>query len=383
MSTKPSKRVMGMGSVTLRQDGRWHGRVMVDGRRRSVYATSQQEVVAKLQALQQQVGAGLPAVDQRATVGTYLTRWLSDVAPRLRTTTATRYAGLVKGQIIPAVGRIKLHQLQPSDVAAMMSQVQRGGLSARTASHCRAVLRAALSDAERDGIVHRNVAKLADPPHLAPPQPMVLSPDQVWCVLDACSDPSLRRLVVVAITTGLRMGEELGLLWPDIDFERRCLHVRQTLQRAAGAYSLVEPKSSTSRRAVALTDSALEALREERRDQAAAQLAAGSRWHQLIPDLCFTTAAGHPRNGTSLTHLFQGALHRAGLPQLRWHDLRAAHGALLLAGGTDISVVSRTLGHSSVALTSRHYGGVADSLQQDAADRLGGSCSDPSDRSTT
>jgi len=361
----------GEGSVYQRKDGRWVASVTTDGTRRAAYRRTREEAAAALQQLQQQAGAGLPAPDQRATVGTYLARWLSEVTPRLRTTTATRYAGLVRGQIIPSIGRIKLHQLQPSDVAKMMLQVQRSGLSARTAAHCRAVLRAALSDAERDGLVHRNVAKLADAPHLAPPQPAVLSPDEVRAILDACTDPTLRRLAVVAITTGLRMGEQLGLRWADIDFERRCLHVRQSLQRAAGAYTLVEPKSATSRRVVALPEAALDALREERREQAAAQLAAGGRWHQPIPDLCFTTAGGQPRNGTSLIHLFQGALQRAGLRQLRWHDLRAAHGALMLAGGADISVVSRKLGHSSVSLTSRHYGGIADSLQQDAADRLG------------
>lgn len=365
-----SKRVMGRGTISLRADGRWQGRLSVDGRRRSVYASSQAECVRKLQQLQQQVGAGLPAVDQRATVATYLTRWLEAVTPRLRPTTAARYRGLVTGQIVPSIGRIKLYQLQPSDVAQMMATVQRNGLSARTASHCRAVLRAALSDAERDGLISRNVAKLADAPHLAPPQPTVLSPEQVRGILDALTDPSLRRLALVAVTTGLRLGEELGLTWPDIDFEGRCLHVRQTLQRIAGAYELVEPKSSTSRRVVALPEAALEALSEERRAQAASQLAAGGRWRQPIPGLVFTTATGAPRNGTTLTHLLQDALERAGLPRLRWHDLRAAHGSLLLAGGVDISVVSRRLGHSSVALTSRHYGGVADSLQRDAADRL-------------
>lgn len=371
MSTKPSKRVMGQGSVYQRPGGLWAAQILVDGQRRSVSARTQAEVVQKLRLLQQQAACGLPVVDQRTTVAFYLTRWLEAVAPRLRPSTATRYAGLVKGQIIPTIGHIKLAKLQPHDVGRMLSRLQEEGLSARTASHSRAVLRAALADGERDGLVLRNVARLADAPHLALPQPTVLSPDEVWGLLDACADPGLRRLAVVAITTGLRMGEQLGLRWDDVDFERHCLHVRQTLQRAAGAYSLAEPKSSTSRRVVALPDAALEALREERRDQVAAQLAAGGRWHQPIPDLCFTTTDGQPRNGTSLTHLFQDALQRAGLPQLRWHDLRAAHGALLLAGGTDISVVSRKLGHSSVSLTSRHYGGVADALQQEAADRLG------------
>lgn len=372
-----SRRGRGEGSLSKRKDGRWEGRVQLgwspDGRRhyRSVIAPTQQEAIARLSAVRRQVESGLPVAPEGLTVGAYLPKWLADVSPRLRPSTLTRYSGLVRGQLVPQLGRVRLHQLQPSDVSRMMAQVQRDGLSARTASHARAVLRAALADGERDGLVHRNAARLADAPHLAAPQPVVLSADDVHNLIDACGNPSLRRLAVIAITGGLRLGEQIGLRWADVDFERRCLTVRTALQRVGRAYQLVEPKSSTSRRVVALPDSALEALRDERREQLAAQLAAGGRWHQPISDLVFTTATGSPRSGTSVTHLFQDALASAGLPKLRWHDLRAAHGALLLAGGTDISVVSRKLGHSSVALTSRHYGGVADALQQEAADRLG------------
>ena len=370
-----TRRGPGEGSVFQRSDGLWTGSVSIgwgrEGRkRRYVYGHTQAEALAKLRKLQQQLGLGLPVVDEKVSLGAFLGRWLEGVESRLRPSTFTRYKGLVNAQITPKLGSVRLGQLKPSDVSRMMAEVQRDGLSPRTAAHCRAVLRAALSDAEKWGEISRNVAKLADAPHLPVPQPVVLSPDQVREIIEALPEPSLRRLAVVAIHSGLRLGEELGLRWVDVDLEGHALHVRQCLQRVGGTYQLVEPKSSTSRRVVALPESALEALREERRDQAAARLAAGGRWHQPIPDLCFTTAAGQPRNGTSVTHLFQDALQRAGLPHLRWHDLRAAHGSLLLAGGTDISVVSRRLGHSSIALTSRHYGGVADALQQAAADRL-------------
>ncbi|MHB1523014.1 MAG: tyrosine-type recombinase/integrase [Candidatus Dormibacteria bacterium] len=366
-----SKRVMHRGSVYRRRDGRWAGAIVVDGVRSTVYAPTQEEAVRKLQALQGQTLAGLPIADQRVTVARFLRTWLEDTCPRLRPSTSIRYRQIVEGQLIPSVGRVRLTKLSPQDVARMMLQVQEAGLSVRTAAHCRAVLRAALADAERWGLVHRNVGRLADAPHLAPPQPVVLAPDDVRRVLEACADPALSRLVTVAIATGLRLGEQLGARWSDVDLDKRCLTVRAALQRVAGAYVLVEPKSATSRRVVALPDLALEALREEHQAQIEAQLAAGRRWYQPIPDLVFTTALGAPRNGTSVIHLFQDALQRASLARLRWHDLRAAHGALLLASGTDISVVSRALGHSSVSLTSRHYGGVAEALQQDAAERLG------------
>jgi len=370
------RRGQGEGTVRLRADGRWEGRIdrgWEDGvhQARSVYGRTRQDVVLKLRQLQQQVATGLPAVDKRVTIAHFLVGWLQVVEPRLRPSTFTRYRQLAQHQLIPQLGAIRLAKLSPADVARMMAQVQQDGLSPRTAAHCRAVLRAALADAEKWGQVARNVAKLADAPHLAPPQPVVLSPEQVRAVVDACANPSLRRLALVAITTGLRQGEQLGLRWEDLDFERRSLSVRMELQRIDGTYQLVEPKSATSRRVVALPDTALTALRAERQTQLEAQRAADRRWHQPIPGLVFTTTTGAPRSGTSLTHLFQDALQRAGLPKLPWKALRAAHGALMLASGADISVVSRKLGHSSVALTSRHYGGVADALQRDAADRLG------------
>jgi integrase len=121
---------------------------------------------------------------------------------------------------------------------------------------------------------------------------------------------------------------------------------------------------------VSLTADAVEALHEERQAQGEAKLAAGRKWRETIPGLCFTTALGAPRCNSALTHRLQTALAAAGLPRLRWHDLRGAHGSLLLASGTDISVLSRRLGHSSVALTSRYYGGIASSLDRASADRL-------------
>lgn len=370
------RRGQGEGTIRHRADGRWEGRIDLgwEGGRhqaRSIYGRTRQDVVLKLRQLQQQLATGLPVVDERVTIAHFLVEWLQVVEPRLRPSTFIRYKQLVEHQLIPQLGAIRLAKLGPADVARMMAQVQQDGLSPRTAAHCRAVLRAALADAEKWGQVARNVAKLADAPHLAPPQPVVLSPEQVQAVLDACTDPSLRRLALVAITTGMRQGEQLGLRWEDIDFERRSLTVRMELQRIDGTYQVVEPKSATSRRVVALPAAALTALSAERQAQLEAQLAAGRRWHEPIPGLVFTTTTGAPRNGSSLTHLFQVGLQRAGLPKLPWKGLRAAHGALMLASGADISVVSRKLGHSSVALTSRHYGGVADALQRDAADRLG------------
>jgi integrase len=218
-------------------------------------------------------------------------------------------------------------------------------------------------------VVTRNVAKLARSPKLALPSPVVLSSTDATAVIDAISDPSLRRLAIVAVHTGLRQGELLGLTWDAIDLDQHKAHVWHALQRIDGRYELVEPKSETSKRTVPLTTAAVDALLEERRSQREAQLRA-KHWHEPIPGLCFTTGTGMPRNGTAITHAFDDAIRTAGLPHLRWHDLRAAHGALLVVAGTDIAVVSKMLGHSSVGVTARHYAGVGDALRREASDRF-------------
>ncbi|MGH7642841.1 MAG: tyrosine-type recombinase/integrase [Candidatus Dormibacteria bacterium] len=361
------------GSVYRRaSDGRWVGSIRTGGgERSSVYASTQAEAIARLRALHGQLGAGLPVVDPRATVGKFLTAWLESVEPRLRPSTFARYSGLVRGQLVPRLGSIRLAKLQPGDVGRMMAQVQQDGLSARTAAHCRAVLRAALADGEKWGQLGRNVARLADAPRVPAPEPVVLSAAAAHAVIAAMGDGQMARLVTVALFTGLRLGEELALRWGDVDLDAGVLTVRRSLLRLGGAFTVGEPKSATSRRVVALPPQAVAALSEERAAQAEVRLAAGKSWRPGFGELVFSGPAGEPLVGPTVSQRFQRHLRTAGLPHLRFHDLRAAHGALLLASGTDISVVSRRLGHSSVALTSRHYGGVAEALQRDAADRLG------------
>ena len=156
------RRGPGEGTIRERVDGRWEGRLTTghgpDGRQqtRSVFGKTRAEALVKLDALKGKLTAGLPAPSERLTVGAYLARWLTAVEPRLRLSTRRRYGQIVRGQLAPALGRVRLARLQVADVESMMAGVQADGLSARTAAHCRAVLRAALSDAERDGLVGRN-----------------------------------------------------------------------------------------------------------------------------------------------------------------------------------------------------------------------------------
>jgi integrase len=281
-----------------------------------------------------------------------------------------RYKGIVEGQIIPELGRVKLAKLQPVDVDRMLSRLQANGLSPRTASHVRAVLRAALGTAERRGQVVRNVATLSEPVRVAKVPLRILSPGAAWGLLGAIEDPQLRRLATLAVHSGLRQGELLGLVWSDVDWEGGQLHVSQALQRIGGAYRRVEVKSGSSRRAVPLTPAAVGVLAAERDAQAVARDRAGSRWHEPVVGLVFTTATGQPRNGTTITHQFADALAAANLAPMPFHDLRHAFATLMFASGVDSGTVSALMGHSSVSLTMSTYAGVAPSLKRQATDQL-------------
>ena len=369
------RRGQGSGSVRQRPDGLWEARLdlgWLEGKRRqsSFYGKTRLEVETKLRDAQHDLDRGHAAAPSATTLERYLGGWLANAEGRLRPSTLRRYRAVVRYQLIPHLGRAKLTQLQPSDVERMLAGLRAQGKAPYTSATVRSVLRAALSAAERDGLVTRNVAKLAQFDKPRKPHPAVLTPSAVALVLDAC-EPGLRRLVTVALDTGLRQGEELGLRWQDVDLEGRRLWVRTTLHRVGDTYLLGRPKSETSEREVALSEFTLRALRDEQAVQQAAKEAAGSRWREAIPGLTFTTPVGAPRNGSSVTHGLQKALALAGLRPLRWHDLRAIHGGLLVQAGVGMSVARDRLGHSSIAVTSDFYSGVVDALQREAADQVG------------
>ncbi|HVB53910.1 MAG TPA: tyrosine-type recombinase/integrase [Candidatus Acidoferrales bacterium] len=374
--TNAKRRGAGEGSIRQRADGRWEGRIeagwTASGTRRrvSVFGLTRIEAVRKLTEVRQQLARGLPVTDGRTTLGAYLTTWLATVEPRLRPATLTRYRGLCEHQLIPALGHVKLTRLSPADVAAMLARLQQDGLSPRTASHARAVLRTALSDAERWGLLSRNAAKLTDPPRVPKPSPKTLPVADVHRVLDAVAGTPIENLVALGLWTGMRQGELLGLKWADIDMDRAQLTVNAALQRLRRLSALVEPKSEHSRRTLRLSVQAVAALRSERQRQREALLAAGASWRPAIEGLCFTTATGGPLLGTTVTRQFQTALQGAGLPQLRFHHLRHLHGSLLLASGVDLATVSHLLGHSSVQITASTYAGILPTLRDDAVDRL-------------
>lgn len=364
-----NKRGNGEGTIYKRADGRWAAAVTVDGgKRKTLYGATRAEVQGKLVRLQREQQLGMPVVDERDTVSTFLTRWLeASVKRTVRPKTYVNYMQYVDNWIKPTLGRERLSKLTPQQIERLMTKMVDAGLSPRSAQHAHAVLRRALGQAERWGLVGRNVAKLAQPPRAERPPETWLDADQSRKLLVAARGKRLEALYVVALALGLRKGEILGLHWQDIDLEARTLRVRVALQRIDGELQLVEPKSARSRRTIPLPDMVVEALRAHRVRQVAVRLKA-TAWEDR--DLVFCTRQGKPLEQRNVSQRFYELLDAAGLPRVRFHDLRHSCASLLLLQGVPARVVMEILGHSQIALTMNTYSHVMPALTRDAADQM-------------
>ena len=367
-----TRRGRGEGSITKRSDGRWMAQVDLgwqDGKRRrkALYGRTRREVQEKLREALHRKERGLPAVPERETVGGFLLRWLEIKQSRVRRRTHQRYEHVVRAHLLPHLARNRLAKLTPQDVATCLHRVEesKGAFSARSA---REILRTALNQALRWELVARNVAALTDAPRHRPRQIKPLTPEQANALLAAVAGHRLGALITVAVGIGLRQGEALGLRWQDVDLDAGVLSVRQTLERAGTAPLFGEPKTTRSRRTINLPDVVTAALRRHRTSQLEERLVAGQEWKDS--GLVFTTTIGTPVERGRLHKTFKAMLRSAGLPNIRYHDLRHTAATLLLAQGVDPRTIMETLGHSQISLTLNTYAHVMPALQREAAAKM-------------
>jgi integrase len=355
----------------------WEGRftyvdaASASGRRWvSVYGESRARVEAKLVDAMAQRQKGIDPPRGTLTVGAYLDRWLEQTEHDLKRSTAVRYRQLVDFHVSPRIGHVKLNQLSPADINRMTAAIVAAGRSPHTANRVRAVVRTALNDAIREGLLARNAAALADPRRVDERSIDPMAPNEARRILDAVAEHPVGPLVATALWTGLRQGELLALTWDRVDLDARTLRVSGSVARIAGETLMWAPKNRSSVRVVPIAAPLVPILATHRVRQRQRRLSAGSDWETSWGDLVFTTAVGDPLNGTTVSGHFKGCLHAAGLPRRRFHDLRHGAATLWLAAGVDLKTVSTLLGHSTIATTANVYTGVLDSLRRDAVDRM-------------
>jgi integrase len=349
--------------------GRWRATITLEYRRLTRDFDTRREALAWLAEIRLKADRGLLPEPSRVTVGEYPAFWLENGAkPSVRPPTFRQYEQYVRNHISPILGTVRLQALKPADIQALYARRLGDGLSRRTVQLIHAVLHKALSQAVDWGLLAFNPADRVKAPRPARKEFKVLTPEEARRFLEAARNFDYYPLFVLALTTGMRLGELLGLKWQDIDFEAGAVHVRRGLYRIRGAWVEGEPKSAAGKRKVVLPALAVEALREHRVAQLEAKLKAGAAWEDN--GLVFTTAAGRPIHPRNVSRALESVLKRAGLPRIRFHDLRHSHATLLLMLGENPRVVQERLGHSQISLTLQTYSHVLPDLQRQAAEKI-------------
>lgn len=367
------RRANGEGTVYQRNDGRWVASITLgNGKRKSVYCKTQQEAVKAARKVHQEKDQGLLLLTEDQTFESFLNSWLEDTVRRnVRERTYQRYHELVVLHILPTLGAVKVQKLMPQHLQKLYNQKLEEGYAPQTVKHIHRVLHKALNDALKWSIVARNVADAVRAPRVARQELRVLNGEQAQQFLTAAKDDPLEALYVLALTTGAREGELLALKWDDFDLALGRMQIRRTITRLVNkGFTVSEPKTAKSRRAVHLTALAIQALKRHRLRQNEARLAAGDAWDQQ--GWVFCNSVGRPIDaGNMIRRSFRPLLQKAGLPIIRFHDLRHSAASLLLSLDVHPKIVQELLGHSQISLTLDTYSHVLPSLQAEAVNRLG------------
>jgi integrase len=335
-----ARREWGSGSIYRTRSGRWRVAVRLGSDpfgkpiRKEWQVRTEAQARTKLRDIQRRLAGGLPAEASRMTLGIYAQEWLNGVTPTVRPATAAFYRTLAEVHLEPLASHQLIH-IGPADIRKLVADELAEGYATRTVRGVLDVLRMILKAAVVDGILARNVAELVKPPQLIQAEPAHFTAEQARRFLEVAADDPLGSFYAVALGTGLRRAELLGLSWRDVDLRTPHVIVRRS-------------KTEAGVRHVPLPPFAVAAL--ERLDRQP-----GPIW---------------PVRPEVVTRRMRELCEKAGLPRLTLHGLRHSTASILYAEGVPEFVIQSILGHSKVGMT-KHYTHVEQEQQREAMERLG------------
>ena len=374
------RRANGEGNLRKRKDGRWEGRYTAGrdpetGRAiyKNVLGKTQAEAKAKLkQAIEKAKGLDAAKVG-RSTVGQWMEVWFEHYAKvKVRPSSHQTYRGYIDNHIKPNIGKIPLEKLTSLDlqkvykkllekgsVDRLESKHQSKGLSAKTVRNIHQIISSAMKLAQEQKLISTNPADGCALPRLEHRELQPLPVEQLQSFLREARDSGVVELYYLELATGLRRGELLGLKWEDIDLERGDLRVRRQIARINGEVVEAPLKTKNAYRTLPLAEDTIGVLEAQRKKTGSSQ------W-------VFPSTTGGPISPDSVLHMLHRVLKRAGLPRVRFHDLRHTFATLALQNGVDVKTVSGMLGHFSAGFTLDTYAHVTTASQRQAAKTMGG-----------
>ncbi len=374
------RRRAGEGTIYQRADGTWTAKVTYEdqmGRtqRKSLYAKTEKEILAKKKSFEKSIERGVIAAD-KLKVSDWLNTWLETYKkPSVKQNTYEGYDRVIKKHLIPTIGSIYLKDLRPEHIQAMINEksvrgnlLTGGPLQPRMVEYIYTVLHVALEQAYKNQIIIYNPCDMVTKPQKVKKEFNCWTADQANTFLAAMRGERDYIIYLLALTTGLRRSELIALRWADVDMKHNLLSVKQVMVRVRGGYKFQEPKTIKSKRTIHISNKVVKALKEWKRQQNIEKAAYPGEYNEK--DLIFCSIMGEPVNPESVSRNFKKDLEAAKLPEIRFHDLRHCHASMLLERGTDLKTISDRLGHSTITMTADIYSHITDKLQAQAVKSL-------------
>ncbi len=372
------RRSNGEGNIRKRKDGRWEGRYTAginpeNGKQifKNVLGKTQAEVKEKLKkALADSQKLDLDK-QGKYTVGTWMDAWFENVAKiKVRASSHQTYKGYIDNHIKPNIGKIPLEKLTTMElqkfyrklltngrVERIEAEKQPRGLSAKTVRNINQVISSAMDLAVAQKIVLENPCKAVALPKIEHKEMQTIPAEQLQAFLTEAKATGVYEMYYIELSTGLRRGELLGLKWEDIDMKQGIIRVRRQVSRIDGKIVDAPLKTKNSYRAVTISPQAVEVLKAQK--------------EKTNDEYVFPSPNGGPISPDSVNNMLKRVLERAGIPKVRFHDLRHTFATLALQNGVDIKTVSGMLGHFSAGFTLDTYAHVTTAAQKEAAQTMG------------
>jgi integrase len=371
MAKRKLKRANKEGSIFRRKDGSWRAQITMSGNRLSFSAPSHEECRDWVRKMLNKVDAGLTFDVMQLAFGDYLGNWLVNAKSTVRFTTFEQYSQISRDYIEPVLGKVKIYELKPEHIQHLYAIHLQNGASARTVRMVHCVIHRALNQAMQMGLIDRNPSSLVKPPRLPRNEMKFYDEAQVQAFLIAAETVQDRYLPLwkLAVTTGMRMGELLGLKWIDIESSTATLQVRRQLKvTRGGGFHFAEPKSRAGLRSILLGKDTVLLLKAHEEKLHQHRMLLGDRWQENA--LIFPSRIGTPTRPGKILLRFRKLTNLAGLPEIRFHDLRHTAASLMLNNGVPLIVVSKRLGHAQPSITLNVYGHMIPSMQEHAAELM-------------
>lgn len=366
-----TKRGNNEGTIHRLPSGSFRAQVSLNGRRLGHTAKTRKDCADWLRKTLGQIDEGMTYSGTKITLEEFLADWLSSLKTALRPRTWEQYSQLTRAYISHGLGGYRIRDVSADKIQSFYDRLLTKGVGIHTVRKIHAILHNSFERAAKLGIINQNPVSLATQPKLPDEEMNILDENQISQLLIASKDSRLFPLLHLALATGMRQMEILGLKWTDLDWVRQTLKVeRQLVRPEVGKVMFVSPKTRAGKRSLPLGSKTIEVLREHSEHQYAERIAAGDRWQEN--NLIFTSNIGSPIHPRNLLRDFKKLLRTAGLPPIRFHDLRHTAASLMLNNNIPAISVSRRLGHANPSITLNVYGHLLPSTQAEVAEMIDG-----------